>query len=351
LTSDKSSNKAVIGEIFGYIVTLAVTAGFLYLAFHGESFSNLWETIRHASLFWLAFACVLTLTAHYLRAIRWKILLTSIKKDCSTNTLFGSILLGYGINNVIPRLGEVSRAVTVGKLEGVSRSSVLGTIVVERVIDVCFFGIACIISAFLYTGDLYNKFPWLRDTIYLGVIFIAVIIVILILSIRYKEKFYNIIVKIVEKFSVKFAHRIAKIFENLTYGFSSLKGAKNYLSVLFLSVLIILNYATTTYVGLYMLGMNFIKDTNFAMAFIIISISSIGVMIPTPGAIGSYHTITKSVLVSLFGFSSSISIAYATLTHATSYILHTLFAIVYFFIFKRKFTTIRKDLLKLDENE
>jgi len=344
-----SKTKITVREIISYVISLSLALLFLYFAFRGENIPDLLLTISSASFIWITVFILLTIVGHYLRAIRWKYLIGSVKKNCSVNHLFGSLMIGYGVNNVIPRLGEVSRAVAVGKLETISRSSVFGTIIVERVIDIIFFGVALILSAFLYEGDIYSEFSWLKPTIYLGTAIITVIIVVLIFAIKYKEKFYKDIIKIVNKFSESFAHKLATIFDKLINGFSSLKGIKNYFVVLLHSVLIIFSYWLNTYVGLTMLGMHNHAGMDFYQSLVIMSISSIGVMIPTPGGIGSYHTITKSVLISLYGYSGSIGIAYATLTHGISYAIHTLLAAGYFILYKNKIISIQKDLFKLDE--
>lgn len=105
----------------------------------------------------------------------------------------------------------------------------------------------------------------------------------------------------------------------LVEGFSSLKGSNNYFISILLSVAIMLLYGFNSYIGFFALGMED-QPINFGMAWIVMSISSIGVMIPTPGGTGSYHTIAKSVLVLLFGFADTISLAYAFLMHIVSYL-------------------------------
>jgi uncharacterized membrane protein YbhN (UPF0104 family) len=147
----------------------------------------------------------------------------------------------------------------------------------------------------------------------------GIIILFLYFIIKFKENFYGTIVRLVGKFSGNLAHKTAYIFSMLTQGFGSLKGARNYLLTLFLSIIIILLYVTTSYIGFFTLGMQNIKPVNFAMSWVLMSISTIGVIIPTPGSTGSYHTFAKSVLVLLFGFSQVVSLSYAFLTHVISY--------------------------------
>jgi len=350
LTSAKLKQKITARELLSYIISVLLSAVFLYFAFVGVDAYRLFEIISGASLWWIFVFAILTLAGHYLRAVRWKVILSSIKKDAEVNHLFGSLLLGYGVNNVVPRLGEISRAVSVGQLENISRSSIFGTIVVERVIDIIFFGIAVILSAFLYGGNLYAEFPWLRLTMFIGSAIIAFVILILVLSIRHKEKFYSVILFLTRKFSKTFAEKIASIFEKLTFGFASLTGWKNYLVTIFYSGLIMFTYGLNSYVGFLIFDMHNAANINLASGWVVMSISSIGVMIPTPGGIGSYHTITKSALISLFAFKPDVSIAYATLTHAISYIIHSVSALVYFFYFRKKYSALRQtSLFALEE--
>ena len=350
LTSAKSKPRITPKEFLSYAVSVLLSLVFLYFAFKGVDASRLLEIIAGASLWWIFVFALLTLLGHYLRALRWKVMLSSIKKDVEVNHLFGSLLIGYGVNNVVPRLGEVSRAVSVGQLENISRSSIFGTIVVERVIDIIFFGIAVLLSALLYQGNLYEQFPWLKLTMYFGSAVLFIVIIILILSIRYKEKFYLIILFLTKKFSVSFAKKIASIFEKLTFGFSSLSGGKNYSLTIFFSVLIMLTYGFNAYVGFLIFDMHNAANINLVSGWVVMSISSIGVMIPTPGGIGSYHTITKSVLISLYSFLPDVSIAYATLTHGISYIIHSASALFYFFYFRKKYSALKQtSLFNLEE--
>jgi uncharacterized protein (TIRG00374 family) len=70
------------------------------------------------------------------RAFRWRCLLAPIQAVPFTRTL-AYLLIGYLANNVLPaRLGELIRCHYLGDREGISRTTALGTVVVERVIDI-----------------------------------------------------------------------------------------------------------------------------------------------------------------------------------------------------------------------
>jgi hypothetical protein len=69
---------------------------------------------------------------------------------------------------------------------------------------------------------------------------------------------------------------------------------------------------------------------SLGMAWVFMIISAFGVIIPTPGGIGSYHAIAIFALTSLYGFPKEIGAAYALLTHTTQVVLFILSA---FFLF------------------
>ncbi len=317
MISGKSAFKIDIKQLVGYLFTLGLTLLFLYVAFAGVNIEKVFNYVSQASVLWMIIFLLIIITAHYIRAYRWKIILQSVKKDIHTTNLFNAIMIGYGVNCVVPRLGEISRAVIIGKTEGISRSSAFGTVIVERVIDMLFLGIAVVFSVYAWGGTLFENFPWLETTIYFTMFVMFILTVMLYLTIKLKEKFYNLIIKLVSKFSEKTAIKLSHIFNMLVEGFASLKGKKNYSITLLLSIAIIFLYALSSYAAFFMFDET--KSATFLMGWVMMSISSIGVVFPTPGGTGSYHTLAKSVMVLLFGFGEEISLAYAFLTHLISY--------------------------------
>ena len=341
MTSGNSNRKENIRRTVNIVLSLFLSVIFLYFAFRNSDLGKVFHYVSHPSYFWIFIFIVITLLAHYLRALRWKVMLNSVKKDVSIKNLFGALMIGYGVNCVLSRVGEISRAVLIGKWEGLSRTSMFGTVIVERVIDLLFFGLTIIISVWM-SADIFKNFPWLRSTLYISFVVLTFGIIFLYLTIKLKEKFYNIIVRILSRFSPKLANRAAYIFEMLTVGFASLKGTKNFILTILLSIGIMLLYAFNAYIGFFTIGMQHIKPVTLEMGWILMAISSIGVAIPTPGGTGSYHILATSTLVLLFGFSQEISLAYAFLTHIINYFLSIFISIVMFFILNKQHIKLRK---------
>ena len=94
-----------------------------------------WQAIRRADARWLLLLVAFIAADVLLRGIRWRVLLGPVAEVPLRATL-GSLLVGYLANNVLPaRLGELVRSHDLGSRTGLSRSTILGTIVVERVVD------------------------------------------------------------------------------------------------------------------------------------------------------------------------------------------------------------------------
>lgn len=341
MISDNQNKIITFRSIVNFVLSVALAAVFLYIAFHNVNFSDVWFHVTRANLFWVLIFIVLVLVGHLLRAIRWKYILHSVKPDVKIKNLFGSLMVGYGVNAVTPKLGELTRAVLIARWEGLSRSSMFGTVILERVIDVISLGFAILIAVFISSISLYDQFPWLESTLYITAAIILLVLFVIYLAVRFKEKFYETIIKFFGKFSGSIALTIAHIFNMFTEGFRSLKGTKNYFWTISLSVIIMGVYAVTSYVGFLMLD---IKNVNFGMGWVIMSISAIGVVIPTPGGTGSYHTLAKSTLVLIYGFTEVISLAYAFLTHIISYTISIVGALICFFILNKQKSKTLNDL-------
>ncbi len=350
LISGENKNFFMSKRLVSYLFSFLLSAIFLYIAFQNVNFSDVLEVVSGASIFWIIILMISMTLSHYLRAYRWKIILRSVKPDVSMKNLFGSLMVGYAVNCVVPRLGEVARAVLIGRWENLSRSSMFGAIILERIIDVLFLCFSIFISALIWSEDLYFKLPWLRTSLYVSFLAIIAVLVFLFLIIRYKENFYGVIIKMLGRLSEKLAHKTAHIFEMLIEGFKSLRGTKNYFLTFLLSIVIMLLYAFSSYVGFYTVGMNSLRPVSYQMAWILMSISGIGVLIPTPNGTGSYHTLIKTALVMLFGFNEVISLSYAFLTHFISYVVFILIGFISFWILNKQHENILR-LVKTEVDE
>ena len=116
-------------------VGIAVSLVAIWILIQSVDIAAAFDVLSTASPFWIAVMLVTTTVDVGARGARWRALLGPIAA-LPYRRVLGYTYVGYLANNVLPaRLGELYRSHALGEGEGVSRTTVLGTVVVERVVD------------------------------------------------------------------------------------------------------------------------------------------------------------------------------------------------------------------------
>jgi glycosyltransferase 2 family protein len=117
------------------LLGLAISAVAVALVVRQVDLAAAWEVLRSANPAWMAATVGCIVLDLGFRALRWQGLLAPVAR-LRLPTVTASLMVGYLANNVLPaRLGELVRSHHLGDRTGNSRASVLGTVVVERVVD------------------------------------------------------------------------------------------------------------------------------------------------------------------------------------------------------------------------
>jgi uncharacterized protein (TIRG00374 family) len=318
-----------------YILSALLTIVFLSLAFRGTDVPAFLDSLKRADYWWILAMFALLILSHVVRAWRWRYLLEPIKPAIGMRSLVSGVMVGYMVNNVLPRAGELVRPYTIGKLEGVPKSAAFGTIIVERIIDTIAFLALVALVPLVYNGPLRETFPWLDDARFIVGVVTATFIVVLVVM-MFRRDWTNMMISFVTKVLPK---RLALLVEKLTHqfldGFLFLKRPKHFGLIFVQSVAIWYLYICMVYVAFFAFHLNL----DFSAAIVVQAISSIGVAIPTPGGTGSYHMFASQSLSQLFGVSDTIALSYATVTHGFGYVGTTIIG-GYFFL---------KDHIKVSE--
>ena len=102
-------------------------------------FARLWELLRGMNPLYILGVWAFLGLSYLMRAARWQRLLRPVA-PARLGTLFSAVLIGFMANNLLPaRLGELVRAYAARRLVGVPVSAVLGSLVVERLLDALTF--------------------------------------------------------------------------------------------------------------------------------------------------------------------------------------------------------------------
>ena len=311
-----------------YLLSASLTIVFLYLAFRGTNLDSLLEAMGRADYLWLGVNVLVLMVSHAFRAWRWRYLLEPMKPAIGLRNLFSGVMVGYMMNNVLPRAGELVRPYVIGKLESISKSAAFGTIVVERILDTVSFLLLVAAMPVLYNGPLTESFPWLtRAGVILTCIMVPAVALLIALMMRrdWADRLLGLFTHLLPE---RFARRVQGLFHSFLDGFQFVKNPGNFLVIFILSALIWFLYAAMTYAGFLALGLQ--NAIGFRGAVVTLAISSIGVSMPTPGSTGTYHAFASQALIRLYAIDQVTALSFATLTHATGFIGATVVGLYFF---------------------
>jgi glycosyltransferase 2 family protein len=313
-----------------YTVSVFLTLFFLYFAFKGSDFGKLWEILKHANYWWALLMLPILMVSHLLRAWRWEYLLRPIKREIRFRNLFSAMSVGYMVNNILPKVGEVVRPYAIGKLEGISRSAAFGTLLVERIFDILSFLIMIALIPLIYSGPLSQAFPWLQATgIWVMSITLGFVALFTFLMFR-RDVLMKVLGFFTRHLSAARARQVEHISHSFLDGFLFLKEPRHYLTIALLSVLVWGLYIVMMYFPFYAFGLTERYGLDMRSAAVVQAISSIGYMAPTPGSTGPYHYLAVQCLTKLYGVDPELALSYATVTHAIGYLSMTFIGIYFF---------------------
>jgi uncharacterized protein (TIRG00374 family) len=318
-------------SIFRYSISFIIAFIFLYFAFRGVKLSELWESLKGANYWWVALLIPLNILMNWVRAERWAHLLAPIKSPISKRNLFSGIMIGYAINNVLPRVGEFVRPYIVGKREGISRTSVFGTVVVERILDfMSFYFIVCVVL-FLYPRSLdpfVNQPDAVRPLFLIGSITALLIFVLLFFK---AESFFRFLAKILFFIPQKHKEKVEIVLDKFYTGFAVAKLRDKFGVILFQSFLIWGLNALIMFVPFFAFTSLMESGMNFGASVVLLVISSIAWILPAPGAMGTYHWFLQVAMIKLYGIDETTALSYAIVTHEVGYLVVMIFGVYYYF--------------------
>jgi len=248
---------------------------------------------------------VVSMISHLLRALRWKLLLQPAGHLVTLSSSFLSLMIGYLVNLVIPRGGEVSRSLNLWKLEKVPAEVSFGTVVTERVIDVICLLLLIMLSFWVewekLKGFLSSTLAGVDYTQSFSWVWLAIpLILLLILFIAWRV--------------IKTNPKVQSLFRGFKAGLMTVFKLKNYGLFLFYSLAIWFLYFMTTYYVIKAFDQT--AHLGISAVFTVFALGSIAMAVPLPGGTGSYHTLVPLGLVSLYGLAQSDAVALVFIFHA-----------------------------------
>jgi len=278
-------NKKTILKIVKYIASLGFAFGILYLLFKNQDPVQLVKEIQKVDGKWVLLSMVFGGWAYVSRGLRWIVLIDSLGYKSSKLNSISAVSVGYFTNMFIPRAGEISRCTALNQVEKVPVDKLFGTILIERVIDFVLLISLIFLTVVLKFNDIFKFYTTLQaqqtestgnDKLFmlLGILVGGGVLFYFAKKWLKKSKFYE---------------KVLSFIDGLKEGFKSIKNMKRKSAFWFQTFSIWIMYFLMTYICFFC--MDETSHLTASDGLFLLVLGGIGMVIPTPGGVGSYHAI------------------------------------------------------------
>ena len=310
-------------QIIQLTISLGIAGWIFWFLYRDIALDSLLAQIRSSNWFWICVSLGIALFGYWLRAWRWSLLIQ--EEDglkASPNRSYHALMVGYLVNMLVPRAGEVARCGVLSRTNGISIGHLFGTVIVERSVDMLFlFG--TITLAFFIENDLFLNLAnqlidlkSLRSSLIanlptaLGGLIIFILFIYLIFK-RFKGH--------------SFLTKINYFFAEIAGGLASIGKLQNPIGFITSSITIWVIYFLTMYTVA--LGIQSTANLSSSEVLLVMVMGSIGMIAPVQGGIGTFHALVAFILIQL-GISEQDGKIFAAIIHGTQTILVILAGLV-----------------------
>lgn len=289
---------------------------------------------RRTQYHWVIIGALVGMLSNVARAERWKMLLNSIGYTPKRSNVIYSVFVMYAGNLLFPRLGEVSRCTILYNTDRVPVDKSIGTMVLERVVDVvCMLALGLVALIWQYDllmGLLQDKFlshisirggSFFTSYIFLFIVLLLVALIGGVLYLFFRMRSHPFVVK------------LESFIRGMIDGLLSIRHLQNPLLFIFYSILIWAMYTYMLVICYYSLPET--SDLGLASGLAIVFFGGIAFII-SQGGIGAYPPVVALVL-QLYGISYEVGFAFGWLVWSLQTAAVILFGMASFILVSRNF--------------
>lgn len=279
-------------SILQVVVFLLIAAGLIYWQYTALDEAQLAEiklAFSQTKWHYLFIALMVGMASHIVRALRWRMLLQAAGSEVRMSSTTVAILLGYLVNALIPRMGEIVRCTTLVKTDDAPFEKSLGTVISERVFDtfsllllfiIIFISEYSILAAYgssLWQQFVYDAAGGLQIVKFVIIIGVGLLMLLLFIFIFKKIK----------------RSKVGLFIQNMIVGLQSIFKMRKKGVFLFYSVLMWILYVLMVWVAIKAVPNT--AHLGLMAAAAITAFGSIAIIF-TPGGIGAYPPIAATIL-------------------------------------------------------
>jgi uncharacterized protein (TIRG00374 family) len=291
------------------VAGVAASLGFGYLAVRDVDYGVFADTIGNGTYWWIAPSLAALAVSVTLRALRWRYLFSAETRPPLTASL-RALLIGDFFNTVLPlRAGELVRVVAIHRDTRTSRPEALGTIVVERLLDV-----VVLLLLLMVIVPFVPKLSWLGVAVAILVIAVAAALAASVVLRRYGARPLAFILRPLRWLPRLSSMRADAAAESLLRGLHGLRD--------FRTGAVAMGLTTATWLAgalCFWLAMRGLRlDLGYDAALLVVIATSFALVIPAlPASLGVFEAATV-VSLDPFRLDDSQALACAVVLHALS---------------------------------
>ena len=295
-----------------YLAFLLLAGLLLHFSFKGVKWSDFISGLQSCNWWWIAASMAIGILGFLFRALRWRILLRAINKDVTLGETFNGINIGYITNFIFPRAGEVARCGVIANTRKVSFEKSLGTVVLERSLDmVCLLLWMFLLLLFTWgefgsfiKGEILQPLQGKFSSLVLPLSILCAVAVAGCAALWIFRK------RLME---IKIVGRIMQVIKGLLEGvFSAFRMEEKWMFFLY-TLLIWLTYWLTSLTTIYAFPQ--VGHLNGIDALFLMIIGGFGWVVPVQGGLGAYHFIVSLALAKVYGIAQATGVVFATISH------------------------------------
>lgn len=314
LPAPKTNRRKKLLNVLQYFVFFVGGIGIFIWVYRGQSPGEILDGLTRFDYGWIALSFVLALLSHFFRAVRWRMLIQPMGYNPRIINTYLAILIMYLANFALPRLGEVTRCGILKRYEKVPFTGQLGTVVVERAVDFVVLLLLILwvflaewgrISGFVMGQELDHS-SWMIRIFSSGLVFwLAGGGALMLLLIYLFRK---------SIFRIKGMQKLVELIRQFTAGLKSIRNLKSPLLFIILTLAIYAAYWGMTYSVFK--GFMPTSDLGPMAGLTLLTLGSVGMVLPVQGGIGTYHFFAVETLV-LYGIVRTDGQLFALVLHGS----------------------------------
>lgn len=306
---------------------------FLWLALRNANLDDIRQAFAGASI-WPVVPMYLCVGGFYwLKALRWRMLL-SPAYQVTTGDLVPAMMAGAAGNNLLPaHFGEIVRIYYAGSKLDIPKSTLLATLVVERVLDIIV--VLSLLGLALLFGD-FSAAIFAAGSLLFSIALVAALSCVVL--VRYNRKVCELVAQRLTLLSQLWRDRLVNQIQNVGVGLASLRQRRLYYRVIANSFLQWGLMAACIYCAL----LAFELGVSPLTAILILGITVAGLALPTsPGFFGTIEYCFVLGLAAV-GVDASAAVSAAIYYHLPIWLAVTLGGLLIVHLNKQSLTQLRK---------